>query len=263
MDLEQCLAILSRRGVCEHASHEHHQPSTSTASSKAAEPLGQVIDMLPPAPPSPGTSNGKEDKNDADQAAAALSTEARAQASVAKLREGLTGLDVQGLVNAFRQAQEERAQAYQRFDEGLNRVLASRAFAEYDGLCAEATAGFAALSNLVNAVEYCLGAAPHERKVVARLLRRVQAEEKEKLSLTAALHLEKFRLATAVAGTTPVGGGCDSEGGAGAREKVMERDRREEMLLREGIKALDVRIGEVKGRINEILEELRYEVEEE
>ncbi|GAB5035078.1 Hypothetical protein NocV09_02300930 [Nannochloropsis oceanica] len=262
MDLKQCLAILSGRGVCEHGSHEHNQPHTSTASSKTTEPLGQVIDLLSSVPPSSGTSNDKVDKDNADQAAAALSTEARAQASVAKLREGLAGLDVQGLIRAFRQAQEERAQAYQRFDEGLNKVLASRAFAEYDGLCAEATAGFAALSNLVNAVEHCLGAAPHERKVLAGLLRRVQTEEKEKLSLTAALHLETFRLATAVAGTTPMGGVSDGEGGAGAGE-MTERDGREEMLLREGIKALDVRIGEVKGRINEILEELRYEVEEE
>jgi hypothetical protein len=33
--------------------------------------------------------------------------------------------------------------------------------------------------------------------------------------------------------------------------------------LREGVKTLEGRIGEVKVRINEILEELRYEFEEE
>jgi hypothetical protein len=258
MDLQQCLAILSERGVCEHGSHEHHHPPTSSASSSSAEPLGQVIDLLPPAPSSPNNKKEDDDGND-QEAAAALSTEARAQASVAKLQEGLTGFDVPGLVGAFRQAQEERAQAYQRFDEGLNKVLASGAFVEYDGLCAEATAGFAALSNLVNAVAHCLETAPHDRKVVAGLLRRVQAEEKEKLSLTAALHLEKFRLAT-VRGVMPmVGGGCGG-GGGGAGEK---EDGREERLLREGVKTLEGRIGEVKVRINEILEELRYEFEEE
>jgi len=262
MDLEQCLAILSGRGVC--GSHEHHQPTSSASSADAAEPLGQVIDLLPPAPPSPNsTSTSTSTSNDKeDDAAAALSIEARAQASVANLQEGLSGFDVHGLVGAFRQAQEERAQAYQRFDEGLNKVLASRAFVEYDGWCAEATAGFAALSNLVNAVAHSLGTAPHDRKVVAGLLRRVQAEEKEKLSLTAALHLEKFRLATLM-GTTPLGvGGCGGGGGGGAGEKEKE-DGREERLLREGVKTLEGRIGEVKVRINEIMEELRYEMEEE
>lgn len=260
MELEQCLAILAERGICEHGRHAPPPPG------EVEPPLGQVIDLLPPTPPSPdddnnagaGNSSSTNGKKSGDEEQAPLSTEARALLSVAKLQEGLAGLDVQGLVGVFRQAQEERAQAYQRFDEGLNKVLASMVYAEYDGLCAEATAGFAALSNLVNAVAQCLATSPHDRKVVAGLLRRVQIEEKEKLALTAALHLERFRLATA---KLSLSSGCSGGESAGVEGK--EEDGREEKLLQEGVKTLEVRIGEVKVRINDMLEELRYEVEEE
>lgn len=170
--------------------------------------------------------------------------EARAEASVAKLREGLKGLGKQGLLAAFRQAQEDRARAYAVFEEGLADVLRSREFGKYTGVCAEATAAFAALSNLVNAVEAELGGGDSDSGCAA-MLRRVQAEEKEKLNLTAALHLERCRLATL---------GCRGE-----RDGTLS----EAALLREGVKTLEGRLGAVKARINEVLEELRYEMAEE
>lgn len=236
--------------------------------------MGQVIDLLPPsatdneeaaegattgaaASASAGTGTGEED---------AVPPEARAQASVAKLRGGLKGLGAGRLLGAFRQAQEDRARAYAAFEEGLARVLRSRDFAAYNGVCAEATARFAALSNLVNAVEAELagegGAAGAAAATagVAGLVRRVQAEEKEKLSLTAALHLERFRLATSSCsggggGASGSGEGLDGGGNAGGAAASSS-----ESLLRDGVKMLEGRLGEVKGRINDILEELRYEM---
>ena len=243
MDIQECMKILAGREVCEHGGSSPHDPPPPQA---GAEPLGQVIDLLPPAPEA--TAEAKETVDAPhDEAVTEPSPEARAEASVAKLLEGLAGLDVRGLVGAFRQAQEERAQTYARFDDGLGKVLVSRAFQEYDALCAEATATFAALSNMVNAVAQCLAGAPHARPALAGLLRKVQVEEKEKLALSAALHLERCRLATSTCG------GSGKEGAVNANER----------LLREGVKALEGRIGEVKGRINDLLEELRYEGEEE
>jgi hypothetical protein len=187
-----------------------------------------------------------------------LPPEARAQASVGKLREVLKGMGAKKLLSAFRQAQEDRARAYAAFEEGLARVLQSRDFAAYNGVCAEATARFAALSNMVNAVESeLLEQAAAAAAAAAGLVRRVQVEEKEKLSLTAALHLERFRLATSsCSGGSGSGSGSSpaSDGSSSASS-----DAAPESLLRDGVKMLEGRLGEVKGRINEALEELRYE----
>jgi len=249
MDFGKCSAILAGRKSCEVGSQRHHHSEEEVQEGCL---LGQVIDLRPSAPssesvhacePPQETSTHPSNKEET-----ILSVEAQAQQSVHKLQEGLTALPVRELVKTFRQAQEERVQAYNFFDQGLAQILSSRAFTEYDALCAEATAKFAVLSNLVNAVAECLGRDPYNRVVLARLLRRIQAEEKEKLSLTAALHLEKFRLATST---------CS---GAAGNENS---DGREAMLLREGARRLETNIRHVVCRINDVLEEIRYEEEEE
>ncbi len=169
---------------------------------------------------------------------------------MAKLREGLRCLGAKKLLAAFRQAQEDRARAYAAFEVGLARVLESRDFAGYNGVCAEATASFAALSNMVNAIETEL-LEQAQAAAAAGLVRRVQVEEKEKLSLMAALHLERFRLATSSCGS-----GTDNDDASGAASSTSSSS---ESLLREGVKMLEGRLGEIKGRINDVLEELRYE----
>jgi hypothetical protein len=161
-------------------------------------------------------------------------------------------MDLPSLLRAFQHAQEERAQTYTHFDKGLATILETGKLHEYDALCAETTANFAALSNLVNAVERCVVEAPHEKVGLGKLLRQVQGEEKEKLSLTAALHLEKVRLITS---TSSNGGNGGGSGGDSENKSVS--------LLREGVKRLEGKINEVKTRINELLEEVRYELEEE
>jgi hypothetical protein len=62
----------------------------------------------------------------------------------------------------------------------------------------------------------------------------VQLQEKDKLSLTAALHLEKVRLRDA--GTDHV-------------------------LLRQGVDRLHVQLNDIKHNIVELLDELKYETE--
>lgn len=63
----------------------------------------------------------------------------------------------------------------------------------------------------------------------------VQLQEKEKLSLTAALHLERVRL--------------------------RESGGRDGLLLQQGVDRLQRQLGEVRGSIVELLEELKYEAE--
>jgi hypothetical protein len=207
--------------------------------------------------------------------------------------------------------QEERVSAYREFDEGLAGLLRSRQLRSYPSLCMDTTASFAALSNLVNAVEarlrecsqaqalpdtirkvgegsvqptsvrrHRLSATPSGRWVEGcsnrsgaalklwqgyhslcdeladygkRCIRpgitlgpspthlidlsprwQVQVQEQEKLSLTAALHLERMRL-----------------DGAG-----------DDALLRQGVETLEKRIVGVVVTINDLLEELRYEAAE-
>jgi hypothetical protein len=193
--------------------------------------------------------------------------------------------------------QEERVATYRFFDEGLERVLGSSSSGAksenmegYSGVCAEATASFAALSNLVNAVEGLVKEQDKSHAAIGSIIRKVtnalhtyeghstsypvvlhthpedmvplcpgsphsactaafsaadlllsvpgrqqvQLQEKEKLSVTAALHLEKVRLRDA--------------GG-------------EHALLREGVDRLQKRLDGTKHAIVELLDELKYETE--
>ena len=237
------MEILGGRGVCEgdHKEHHHHPPPASSSSSSSPTPLGQVIDLLPPPPP-PST-------DDQDTTTTPAHTHTQASESIARLQAGLKDMDLPALLRAFQSAQEERAHTYTHFDDGLAAILKTGKINEYDALCAETTANFAALSNLVNAVEQCVVAAPHGKVGLGKLLRQVQGEEKEKLALTAALHLEKVRLITTSSD------GSSNDGNEGENKSVT--------LLREGVKRLEGKINEVKARINELLEEVRYELEEE
>lgn len=243
------MEILAGRGVCEGDHKEHHHlhyspPPASSSSSSSPTPLGQVIDLLPPPPP-PSTDESTD---------TTTTTPQTPSESITRLQATLKNMDLPSLLRAFQHAQEERAQTYTTFDNGLATILETGKFNEYDALCAETTANFAALSNLVNAVEKCVVEAPHEKVGLGKLLRQVQGEEKEKLSLTAALHLEKVRLMTSTSGSTSGGNGGGSVG---------ESENKSVTLLREGVKRLEGKINEVKARINELLEEVRYELEEE
>lgn len=76
--------------------------------------------------------------------------------------------------------QEERVATYRFFDEGLERVLGSSSTGAksenmegYSGVCAEATASFAALSNLVNAVEGLVKEQDKGHAAIAAIIRKV------------------------------------------------------------------------------------------
>jgi len=81
----------------------------------------------------------------------------------------------------------------------------------------------------------------HNNKLLSKIMVKLQKEEKEKLNLTAALHLEKIR----------------------EQGTLVEGDERTAALLSEAIMALTTKITTCVQNINEFIEELRCEAMEE
>ena len=122
----------------------------------------------------------------------------------------------------------------------------------YPKICAEATASFSVLSETINAVRQILGEAPRNRKDLTVLLARLQKAEKEKLNLTAALHLEKIRAQSQ-----------EQIGQQKQEETEGAVDKRIASLLQQGVASLQQKIAKTIEEINETLEELRYALMEE
>lgn len=140
---------------------------------------------------------------------------------------------------------------------GLENVLKSGNVALYPSVCAETTAAFSVLSETVIAVRRLLDdSARHNRSDLVQLLTRLQQGEKEKLNLTAALHLEKIRAANQEQ--------LDEQqallAASGCGPAV---DHRTASLLDEGIKSLQQKITLLVENINETLAELQCALVEE
>jgi DNA repair REX1-B len=130
---------------------------------------------------------------------------------------------------------------------GLGDIIQTGNMTNYPAICAEVTASFAVLSETINAVQKAL-ADRHDRKDLAALISRLQKGEKEKLSLTAALHLESIRAQTQ----------------RQLDEQIMETaDTRISSLLQQGVSSLQQLIAAAVEEINEVLEELRFALIEE
>eukprot|EP00752_Nemacystus_decipiens_P011751 g10428.t1 len=168
--------------------------------------------------------------------------------------KGLEGMSGGALVASFRRAQEERVALYRKFNGGLKEALRGGDYSGYPALCCEVTAGFSVLSKAINAIEDLLGGRD-ETKPVAAIIRRVQEHEREKLTVTAAHHLESMREARALGmgpGMTPhAGAGGDTEPSSPAQER----------LLKDGVGDLSRRAEAAAAAVTELLEELRYEAE--
>jgi len=121
------------------------------------------------------------------------------------------------------------------FHSGLQVVLQTGNISEYPKTCSRATATFSVLSETVRSIQKILQ--ERQQKAWARLLQQLQQQEKEKLQLTAAHHLERLRAGT--------------EG-----ERI-------DPLLQEGVQSLQQKLGTCIENINEILDELRCEMMEE
>jgi hypothetical protein len=130
---------------------------------------------------------------------------------------------------------------------GLSTILMSGNITTYPNLCAKVTASFSVLSDTINSVKSSVDYDDGEdkqdngRNEIFNFITHLQKFESEKLSLTAALHLERLRLRNLRLGDG-YGEGCD--------EVTMK-------LLMEGIRSLENRIASVVESINDVLDELR------
>ena len=107
----------------------------------------------------------------------------------------------------------------------------------YPDACAKATASFSVLSETIKTIQQVLEEPARNRSDLANLIGNLQKEEKEKLQLTAACHLEQIR----------------------QRNQAMqsESDPRITKLLDDGVKALKTKILACVERINEAIDEIR------
>lgn len=153
---------------------------------------------------------------------------------------------------------------------GLETVLHTRNLALYPAMVAEATAAFAVLSDTINAIQTQLGnsstndeqdaASPppsqpadsvvrHGRDDLVAILRRLQLAEQQKLSLTAALHLEQIRLQ-----------GVEVEPSAVGADGDAAKTRR---LLEGGVQLLRSKVSSCVESINDVMEDLQCALVEE
>ena len=129
--------------------------------------------------------------------------------------------------------------------------------AHYPSICAETTAAFSVLSETVIAVRRFLDeSSRHNRKDLVQLLTRLQQGEKEKLNLTAALHLEKIRAANQKQLDEQQAALAASGCGPAVDHLIAS-------LLDEGVKSLQQKIAMSVEEINETLAELQCALVEE
>jgi hypothetical protein len=129
----------------------------------------------------------------------------------------------------------------------MNQVLESGNMTAYMTSCAHATAAFSVLSETIIAIRKTL-VETHKRRDLETLLTNLQKHEKEKLNLTAALHLERIREQNENINIGIVEGGAD---------------KRISNLLSQGVKSLREKVASCVEEINESLEEIRYALLEE
>lgn len=137
------------------------------------------------------------------------------------------------LLSVVMKAQEERTLTYVKYDKDLELVIKSKNMQRYVAVVANVTANFLTQSNLINSAKKCL-IEIHNLRDIAKNISALQLHEKEKLNLTAALHLERLR----------------------------ESENKGDRLLVEGIKSLRSKINRLIDQINEIIDELKYELME-
>ena len=265
IDIKEAMSILSSRandgGDVE--LRDEHQRGVPAKVAQERKEMGQTIDLdasnlqwtemgqarqqcpCPPPPAEDAASAAAAADPDAQQKRRAL--EEQRKKNEAERRSELDRMSVSELLRAATSAQSERTLAYKTYDGGLDTVLSTGNVTAYPGVVAAATASFAVLSDTINAIRTTL-VEKHGRKDLDKILGDLQRHEKEKLSTTAALHLERIREKNEAA----------IVGAASA-----SADTRVRNMLQEGVTTLRSKVEELVEAINETLEEIRYAILEE
>lgn len=118
----------------------------------------------------------------------------------------------------------------------LKTVLETMNITAYPEACAKATASFSVLSETIKTIQQVLKD-DQKRSDLAQLIGNLQKEEKEKLQLTAACHLERIRQQN--------------------QSLQSESDPRITKLLEDGVNTLQAKIVACVERINEAIDEIR------
>jgi len=193
-----------------------------------------------------------------------------------RFRQDLSKLSPTDILSKLFELQNSRVAVYKQFNNGLEDVLLSGNLTSYPHLTTSITASFAVVSSYVRDIQAVLESRANPNvnannddiggddsidididiecvKNVVKFIKQLQGFEKEKLNLTAALHLEKIRernerLDLESRRGDESGGGDDETG----------EDDRVLRLLRQGVTELQGKIRDYVEQINDVLEELRY-----
>ena len=178
------------------------------------------------------------------------------------------------LLELLLKAQEERTKTFHVFNAKLEEMLKNGSFVNYQMMVADITAKFSCISNLIIKIENvlkCKNMEHKEREIstmmesdavddnvtsnipisdnILKTIRKLQLFEKEHLTLTAALHVEKIRF---FSNDKEV-----EEGKVGQESNI-----RTSSLLKEGIHTLNVKSNKVLEYINDCIDELNCEIVE-
>ena len=273
IDIQEALSILSVRAQ-QGGNSEAFQNGGSSVNPQLKS-MGQTIDFMS-SPPSSSSSqqqqqqhgqNGNGNINETMESR--LMTQERIETSKQsnlnhnnnnpnsktqeQLRQKLQNQSPSELLQAIFQLQQERVKTYQTFDESLDKVLSTNNLTYYPTVATSITATFVVISNSIKVIQG-LFLTKHDRKDISEFIQRLQLHEKDKLHLTAALHLEKMRERNDEI-DVQIGSASASESSSGSSGSGNERIA---SLLRESIISLQGKITEKIESINEIMEELRY-----
>jgi hypothetical protein len=284
IDIRQALDILSSRTPHDHHDHHHghslgggrggcscqHEGRELPDDVKQAATSGQVIDLFAAPTTTTAVEEGEQQQQQQQQQLQMieetkqqqkLKSEQNKKELVEKLR---TVSKLSDILRLILKTQEDRVTTYKQYNNVLQQVLKTNNLTLYPTGCANATASFTVLSDTIISVKDELirrrgeksSQEPQQNEQQQRYtqytewIQNLQSLEKEKLQLTAAMHLEKIR----VSNQQQQKGNDDKEGGGDAR--VLN-------LLERGVTILQQKIDECVANINLVLDDLRCALVEE
>lgn len=231
IDIRDAMAILAARPKNEEADHIKNDKTLCDT----LKSMGQQINLFPTVHEDHLEAKAEELNKIANEIKQTAYSRER------ELRKGLEVLNTEALIASLYEAQRGRVSTYRDFDRSLEQVLSTGNLSEYPIACSNATASFAILSNTVNLIKGVLDK-NFGRNDLKRLIEQLQEREKEKLNMTAALHLERIR------------------------EKNSSRYDGDDYVgkfLSQGVIDLQKKLSTCVDEINDILEEVKYATSEE
>ncbi|CAM6122789.1 unnamed protein product [Calypogeia fissa] len=183
-------------------------------------------------------------------------------------------VSVEQLLRNFLAVQQRRASVYNLLHQGFADLLKTNAEASYQDICNQVTGSFSECSKQVLEIEAALRAPGHDRPDLAAVLQAVQAQEKQKLQMTATLQVLR-RAGRPSERAQALEEGQHNSNGAHTHGPLCSHGPDSELHEESGLEMAQVEaeydsaIKEATGivqnsvlEINEHIEAVRYEIEE-